>query len=108
VLEVARVVAARDHPLDPVLLTRHLRDQDVVLVVARHGHHEVGALDPRALQDPQLGAVAVHGAVLELLLDHAVTVRVRLDDGHLVALVDELAREVPADLPGSDDHHVHD
>ena len=35
--EVARVVAARDHALDAVLLARDLRDQDVVLVVAGHG-----------------------------------------------------------------------
>ena len=33
--------------------------------------------------------------------------RVRLDDGHLVTLVDQLAGEVPADLAGADDHHVH-
>src|SRR3954447_16160233 len=34
VLQVARVVAARDHPVDAVLLARHLTDEDVVLVVA--------------------------------------------------------------------------
>ena len=37
VLQVARVVAARDHALHPVLLARDLGDQDVVLVVAGHG-----------------------------------------------------------------------
>jgi hypothetical protein len=49
------------------------------LVVARDGDHEVRPLDPRPLEHPQLRAVAVHGAVLELLLDDGVTVRVRLD-----------------------------
>ena len=107
VLEVARVVAARHHARHAVLLARHLRDQDVVLVVAGHGDDEVGALDAGALEHPQLRAVAVHGAVLELLLHDRVAVRVRLDHGHLVPLVDQLAGEVPADLPGSDDHHVH-
>ena len=72
VLEVARVVAARDDPLDAVLLARDLADEDVVLVVAGHGDHQVGALDARALEHPQLGAVAVLDAVLELLLDHRV------------------------------------
>ena len=71
VLEVARVVAARDHALDAVLLARDLADQDVVLVVAGHRDHEVGALDAGALEHPQLRAVAVLGAVLELLLDDA-------------------------------------
>ena len=107
VLEVARVVAARDHALDAVLLARHLGDEDVVLVVAGHGDHQVGALDAGALQHPQLGAVAVLDAVLELLLDDRVAARVGLDHGHLVALGDQLASEVPADLAGSHDQHVH-
>ena len=57
--------------VDAVLLARDLRDQDVVLVVAGHGHDQVGALDAGALEHPQLRAVAVLGAVLELLLDDA-------------------------------------
>ena len=57
------------HALDAVLLARHLADQDVVLVVAGDGDHEVGALDAGALEHPQLGAVAVLDRVLELLLD---------------------------------------
>ena len=107
VLEVARVVAARDDPRDAVLLARDLADQDVVLVVAGDGDHEVGALDPGALQHPQLGAVAVLDAVLELLLDDRVAVLVGLDDRHLVPLLDQLPREVPADLAGADDQDVH-
>ena len=69
VLEVARVVAARDHALDAVLLARDLADEDVVLVVAGHRDHHVGALDAGPLEHPELGAVAVLRAVLELLLD---------------------------------------
>src|SRR3712207_8308785 len=49
---------------------RHLRDEDVVLVVAGHGEDQIGALDPGALEHPQLGPVTVLGAVLELLLHH--------------------------------------
>ena len=68
---------------------------------------QVGALDAGALEHPQLGAVAVLGAVLELLLDHRVAAQVGLDHRHLVTLVDQLAREVPAHLAGSHDQHVH-
>ena len=107
VLEVARVVAARDHALDAVLLARDLADQDVVLVVARHGDHHVGALDPAAVEHPELGAVAVLDGVLELVLDGGVARRVGLDDGQLVALADQLAREVPPHLARSDDQYVH-
>src|SRR5205823_10430895 len=107
VLQVSRVVAAGHDPLDAVLLARDLGDQDVVLVVAGHRDDEVAALDPRALEHPELGAVAVLDAVLELLLDDRVADGVGLDERDLVALLDELAREVPADLAGSDDHDVH-
>src|SRR3712207_7100835 len=50
VLEVARVVDAGDRALAEVLLLGHLADEDVVLVVAGHRDHEVGALDARALE----------------------------------------------------------
>jgi hypothetical protein len=47
------------------------------------------------------------GGVLELLLDGRVAPPVVLDDRHLVAAIDQLAGEVPADLSGSDDEDVH-
>src|SRR5436305_10914323 len=93
VLEVPRVVDARDDPLDAVLLLRHLRDQDVVLVVAGDGDHQVRALNPGALEHPELGRVAVLDRVLELLLDHPVAMVVGLDQRHLALLGDQLARE---------------
>src|SRR3954453_2367843 len=107
VLQVARVVAARDHAVDAVLLARDLADKDVVLVVAGHRDHEVSALDPGALEHPQLRAVAVLNRVLELLLDRPEAVAVVLDHGQPVALADQLASQVPADLAGADDDHVH-
>src|SRR4051794_33970887 len=106
VVEVAGVVDAGDDPLAEVLLLGHLADEEVVLVVARDRDHEVGALDPRALEHPQLGGVAVLDRVLELLLDGQVAAAVLLDHRHLVALVDELASEVPADLAGAGHDHV--
>src|SRR5829696_1229742 len=106
VRQVARVVAAGDDPLAQVLLLRDLADQQVVLVVARHRHDEVGALDPGALEHPQLGRVAVLDGVLELLLDGQVAAPVLLDHGDLVAALEQLAREVPADLARAGDDHV--
>ena len=69
VLAVPRVVDAGDDPLAEVLLLRELADEEVVLVVAGDGDRQVGAVDARALEDPELGRVAVLDGVLELLLD---------------------------------------
>src|SRR4051812_4154051 len=107
VLEVPRVVDPGDDAVDEVLLLGDLADEQVVLVVAGHRDHQVGALDARALQDPQLRAVAVLHRVLELLLDDEVPPAVGLDERDLLALLDELAGEVPADLAASDDQDVH-
>ena len=90
-----------------VLLLRDLADQHVVLVVAGHRDHHVRALDAGPLQHPQLRGVAVLDVVLELLLDGQEAVAVVLDQGHLVALVEQLAGQVPADLAGPDDDDVH-
>ena len=62
-----------------VLLLGDLADEHVVLVVAGDRDHEVGALDAGALEDPQLGRVAVLDGVLELLLDDQVAAAVVLD-----------------------------
>src|SRR6185295_8765478 len=93
-------------PLAEVLLLGDLADQQVVLVVAGDGHDEVGALDARALEHPQLGGVAVLDGVLELLLDGQIAAPVLLDAGDLMALLQQLAREVPADLPRAGDDDV--
>ena len=107
VLAVTRVVDARDDALDEVLLPRDLADEHVVLVVAGDRDDEVGALDAGALEHPQLGAVAVLGGVLELVLDRQVAIAALLDQRDLVALVEQLAREVQPDLAASDDDRVH-
>src|SRR5512139_301316 len=102
---VPGVVDSGDDPVDEVLLLRDLADQHVVLVIAGHRDHHVGAGDSRSLQDPELGGVPVLDVVLELLLDRGVAIAVVLDHGHLMTLVEQLPREVPADLagPGDDD-----
>src|SRR5262245_52836059 len=103
---VPRVVDPGDDPVDEVLLLRHLADQHVVLVVAGHCDHHVRARDPGALQHPELGRVAVLDVVLELLLDRQIAVPVVLDHAHLMALVEQLPREVPTDLPRARDDDV--
>src|SRR5439155_18795838 len=107
VLQVPRVVAARDDPLDPVLLAGDLADQQVVLVVTGDGDQHLAALDTGALHHPELRAVAVLRLMLELLLDRGKARRVRLDQRDLVTLRTKLAPEVEADLAGADDDHVH-
>ena len=96
---VARIVHARDHLRRAVLLLRELADDEVVLVVAGDGEHEVGrALDPGALEDEELGRVAALDDVLELLLERGEAVGALLDQRHLVARAEQDPREVRADL----------
>ena len=106
-LKVAWVVHTGDDPLAAVFLLGDLADEDVVLVVPGHGDHEIGALDPGAFEDPQLGRVAVLDRVLEFLLDDPVAAVVGLDQRHLAILGDQLAGEVPADLSGAGNDHIH-
>ncbi len=65
VLLVARVVHARDRLAHAVALLRDLRDDEVVLVVARHREQELGrTCDSGALEHCDLGRVAAdHGRV---------------------------------------------
>ena len=100
VLLVLRVVDARDHLLDPVPLSRDLADHDVVLVVAGHGDDDVGrALDPGPLEHVELGRVAADEAMLELVLEALEAEGALLDQGDLVAVADQRAGDVRADLP---------
>ena len=82
---VARVVDARDHLLDAVLLLRELADDHVVLVVARQREHDVGRpRDAGALEHEELGRVAALHLVLELVLEPLEAVAALLDQRHLV------------------------
>src|SRR5919198_1299150 len=83
VLAVSRVVDARDDPRAEVFLLGDLADEEVVLVIAGHRDGQVGAVDARALEHPQLGRVAVLDGVLELLLDGQIARALALDHRHL-------------------------
>ena len=71
--------------------------------------HEVTVLEQdrrRYLTVEQELEHPVQYGVLELLLDDQVAPPVLLDQRDLVALLDQLAREVPADLARAGDDHV--
>ena len=108
VLLVARVVDARDRLLDAVALLGDLGDDEVVLVVAGDGEHEVGRPgDPGALEDGDLRRVAEHRGMAELRLELGEAVAPLLDDRDLALHLDERARDVRADLAAAGDDHVH-
>ena len=105
---VARVVDARDHLRHLVAVLCDLRDDDVVLVVARHGEDELGrARDPGALENVDLGRVAEECDGAELGLEMLEPVTALLEEGHLVAHPEERARDALADLASSGDDRVH-
>ena len=105
---VARVVDARDHLRDAVVLARHLADDHVVLVVSRDGDDEVRRpRDPGPLEHEDLGRVADDRGVLELLLEVGEAVAPLLDDRHLVADPAQRARDVRADLAAAGDEDEH-
>ena len=105
---VARVVDPGDHLLHAVALARELGDDEVVLVVAGHGHDDVGGpCHARQLQHVELGAVAVDDPVAELPLQHVRASGVLLHDHHLAIALHQGARHVGADLPASHDDGEH-
>ena len=106
-LLVARVVDAGDRALDAVAVARDLADDDVVLVVAGDRHDEARATHAAALEDVQLGRVAVLHDVLELLLERVVAIGTLLDHRHLVPHREQVLGEVAADLAAARDQDVH-
>ena len=84
-LLVAGIVDARDHLRHAVALARDLRDDEVVLVVARDREHEIGrAADPGALEHVDLRRVAAHRDRTELGLELLEALALLLDERHLV------------------------
>ena len=108
VLLVPRVVHPRDHLRHPVALLGDLRDHEVVLVVSRHGEHDVGrTVDPRALEHVDLGRVAAQRHRAELLLEQLEAVAALLDERHLVSHVEQRRGDVRPDLAAAGDDQVH-
>ena len=62
---------------------------------------------PGALEDPELGRVAVLDGVLELLLDGQVALAVALDERDLVPLAMSSRARFQPDLAAAGDDHVH-
>src|SRR5205807_4185306 len=79
----------------------------VVLVVAGHCEHGVRALDAGAAQEGHFVAVTPHDNAAELAFQPVGTAAVLLDQGDLVAPLQQVARKVIADLTAADDYGVH-
>ena len=95
------------HLATPYFSLRDLAHDHVVLVVAGHRDHEVGALDAGPLEHEELGGVAVADDVLEPLLEPGVALAVVLEQRHLVAHLEQRARKVRAHLAATRDQDVH-
>ena len=107
-LLVPGIVHARDHLRHLVALFRDLPDDEVVLVVAGDGEDEVRRpRDARPLEHEELSGIAEQRARPELFLERLEPRTALLDERHLVAHVEERARDVGADLAAAGDDHVH-
>ena len=101
---LTRAIALRD----AVALLADLRDDEVVLVVARDREQELRRTrDARALEHADLSRVAPHHHRAELLLETGEPVRALLDQRDLVAHLEQRTRDVRADLPSAGDDDVH-
>ena len=68
------------------MLTGHLADDHVVLVVSGDRDHEVGDADTRPLEDEELSRVTDDRSVLEVFFEVHEAHAVLLDDRHLVVM----------------------
>ena len=84
-----------------------LTDDDVVLVVARHGNHQVGPINARIDQPAALGRVVRNDGVANLVLQGPSLQGVALHDDDLVAPGQQVAGQLAANLAaaGDDDEH---
>jgi hypothetical protein len=86
---------------------RHLADDQVVLVVARDGGHDVRAVGTGLRQVAALASVAVEDDAADLVRDLTRAPRVLLHEYELVARGQQLLGQVVTDLATADDDHVH-
>src|ERR1700682_597969 len=105
--DVGRVVHTRDGLLDPEMLLRHLQGDEVVLVIGGDRKHCVRALDTGLRKELHLASVSAHDDAAELSLQPVGPPRVPLDEGDLVATLEQVARKVVTDRPAADDDYVH-
>ena len=88
-------------------LFREQAGDEVHLVVGGHCNQEVGMFDAGLAEDVRVGARALDGQNIELLLDFAEPARVFLDHRNVVAATSEQLSDVGADLAGTDHDYMH-
>ena len=90
---------------------RHLRRRhagdEVDLVDLGHSDEQICTFDPSLLERVQVDAAAVNHEPVEILIEIAAQRFVRLDDGDVMTLFNQNARQIAADFSGTDDDDVH-
>src|SRR5947199_7254317 len=92
----------KDGLLDTEMSLGHLQRDQVVLVIGRHGDDRVCALDAGLGEKSHLAPVASHHDAAELSLEPVRTPPILLDEGDLVATLDQVSRQVVADGSATD------
>ncbi|AYN31875.1 hypothetical protein DUI70_1372 [Streptomyces albus] len=103
---VLRVVHPGHHARHPVLRLRQQRDDQVDLVVAGRGDHDVAALQRGLVEGGDLAGVGEQPLRLRYALDRDRGRRL-VDEQDLVAVLQQLARDGTAHRPGSGNGDPH-
>src|SRR5690606_32446357 len=98
---------AGDAPRHIEQLPRDLAAHHVGRVGGRTGDEQVGVGRPGRFQHGHLGAVAMHHAQVEAVLQVAQVVDVRVDDGNVVLLGHQVFGQAGADTTGPHDEDLH-
>src|SRR5665647_889110 len=106
-LRPAWVVDARDDVFDAVRLAGNAGSQDVGVVSVAHRGERVGLLDAGLDQGVAVESEAGHTLALEAVSQTAKGRAVGVDDGHIVALTLETARQGRTDPAATHDDEVH-
>src|SRR5712671_2913008 len=107
-LLVLRVVDPGDGPRDVEMMLCHLADDEVVLVVARHGGDDVSAVAAGLPEVLALAAIVGNDDGTDLVGDLTRPLKLLLHEHDLMAGLDELLGQVIADLAAADDQYEHD
>ena len=77
----------------------NLAGHHVGFVGARDGQDQIASLAPACERTPGVRRIADYRAHIQVVLEHAETLRVAIDDGDVVGFARESLRDGAADLP---------